>query len=283
MESLVVEGIGRGPEHAPVEVAAVESGVVLAGNVVDLRPLEPPGDLLKPLHPGRVLAGGLGVVGEVAREENDVRPGRESVDDLHRALERLRPQRAVPADVGVAELEDRERRRPLAVLPTELPRQLGSLGVAGEERSHRVERARAERDAGNRQELPPIHEAASPRASPEERPLHSARPGPGRRYSPARACPSTARRRAKCWNKMSLRPVWQVGDCPGVANGAHWPIRRTSSGSRRSSCRTSTPLTTLRAGSSGETPRPRTSPRKRCSGPIASSGAFAAATPAPGC
>src|SRR5262249_4608562 len=111
-----------------------------------------------PLHAGRVLAGLLAVVREVAREEDEVRPLGQGVDGRDGLLEGLRAQRigrAVEADVGVRELHEGEGARTLAVLLAEEVHQPSALAENG--RGEGEGRPRPERDPRDFQELASIH------------------------------------------------------------------------------------------------------------------------------
>jgi hypothetical protein len=103
-----------------------------------------------------VLAGLLGVVGEVAGEEDEVRLARQAVDGGHRLLERPIAVWTVETDVGVTELREGERGRSLARLRSEPARQLRRLCRAAQARPYGIQSAHSHRSAGDLQESPSV-------------------------------------------------------------------------------------------------------------------------------
>jgi hypothetical protein len=135
VDAAVIERVVRLAEVLAEQRAAVERGVVLARHVQPLRDLEARADLAELREAARVLRRVFAVVRQIAREEDEVRLLLQTVDQLDGALERLRAEgigRAAEADVRVAELHDRERRRRLAVAPSEEAREHRTLDGAGE-------------------------------------------------------------------------------------------------------------------------------------------------------
>src|SRR5204863_2335149 len=92
VNAAMIECIIRLAEELTVERPVIESCIVLAGNVHDLRRSQPAGDRLKGLHSLRMLAGRLRFVRQVAGEEHELRLRIETVDDVDRFLERLGPR-----------------------------------------------------------------------------------------------------------------------------------------------------------------------------------------------
>src|SRR5271155_4558879 len=99
-------------------VAAVESGVVLARHDLQLRAANLARDLLEQFEALGVLVRRIGVVGQIAGDYYQLGPVFQPIDGGDGALERLgaeRVGRSVESDVRVAQLNERKRRRSLAV------------------------------------------------------------------------------------------------------------------------------------------------------------------------
>ncbi len=109
VNSGVIEGVVALSHEFAVESAAVEAGIVLAGDVFHFADFHPLGDFEELLHALSVDVFVFGVVGEVPGKEDEVGRLREPVDQLHCALECLgaeRIGRAIESDVRVAELNE---------------------------------------------------------------------------------------------------------------------------------------------------------------------------------
>jgi len=82
-------------------------------------------DLLKLLHALDVDIAVLGIVGQIAGEQNKIGPLRQAIDHLHGAFEGSGPERirrAIEAYVCIAELNKRERGSQFRRLPCPGPR-----------------------------------------------------------------------------------------------------------------------------------------------------------------
>ena len=102
-----------------------------------------------------VLVGRVGVVGQIAGDDDQLRAIFQPIDSSDRALERLgaeRIGRPVESDVRVAQLDERKWRGRLAVELGESARDPFGTGVARKRGEDAVERADAERGAGDAQE-----------------------------------------------------------------------------------------------------------------------------------
>jgi hypothetical protein len=150
--SLVVEGVVRVPEGLAEELAAVQASIMLAGNGLDQRHLQPAGDLLEEPHPVGVLSRVLAVVRQVPGEEDEIGALREAVDLVHRLLERLGAEgvgRPRKPHVRVGELNEREGSRGFSILLAEQRRDSPAAGGGAEKRGHGEERTHPDRGAGD--------------------------------------------------------------------------------------------------------------------------------------
>src|SRR2546422_4450110 len=85
----MVEGIVTVAERVAEELPAVQPRIVLARHVANERRAQAPGDLLELAHAVGMLARILGVVRQIAGEENELRLARQAIDQFDRPLERL--------------------------------------------------------------------------------------------------------------------------------------------------------------------------------------------------
>ena len=92
-------------EEFAVEHAAVQGGVILAGDRVQRRRLQAGGDGLELAHPRRTSIAIARIVGEIAGEENQIGMLRGLIEQAHGVVEGGGPQRvrrSVEADVSIA-------------------------------------------------------------------------------------------------------------------------------------------------------------------------------------
>ena len=146
-------------EELAVEAAAIESGIVFAGDALDQRNVDPLRNFLKLLHALGVNVFVLGVVSEIAGKKDKVWPLWQGVDHFDGALERLGAKgigRAIEADVGVAQLDERKRRNFLAAGPAERGKHVADLAFGKGSRIGGVQHSDAERGAGNFEKRPAI-------------------------------------------------------------------------------------------------------------------------------
>src|SRR5262245_44439139 len=112
VDALVVERAAQGAEQLLVGLAAVQRGVVLAGQELQVEPPQSADDLLELPHPLAPLVVVVRRVREVAREDDEVGFERRLVDRPHDPLQRGRGLgvhgRVAEAPVGVGELEEEE-------------------------------------------------------------------------------------------------------------------------------------------------------------------------------
>ena len=160
-------------------------GVVLARHDLELCAANLARDLLEQLEALGVLVGRVGVVGQIAGDDDQLGAIFQPVDSSDGAFERLgaeRVGRSVESDVRVAQLNERERRGRLAVELGERARDPFGAGAARERGEYAVERADAEGSARDAQERSTIKfgfHQESPRA--DER-FHRARLGGWRKF-----------------------------------------------------------------------------------------------------
>ena len=119
MDSAVVKRVIGLLQEIPVQSAAIQPRIVLARNAFDQRHIQPPTDFEELLHAPGMDVFVFTVVGQVSGEQHQIGTLRQPVDHFHRTLKRFGSQgvgRAVEPYVRIAELNERERRHPLAVL-----------------------------------------------------------------------------------------------------------------------------------------------------------------------
>src|SRR5262252_7875447 len=113
MHAAVIERVMALAEEFTVECASVEARVMLAGNTLDQRHVDSFRDFLKLLHALNVNLAVLRVVRQVAGEKHEIRPLWQGVDHVDSPFEGScseRVGRAVEANMGIAELNEGERR-----------------------------------------------------------------------------------------------------------------------------------------------------------------------------
>ena len=123
---------------------------MLAGNGPDEWDLQPAGDLLKEPHAIGVFSRVFAVVRQVSGEEHEIGAIRQTVDEIHRLLERLgaeRVGRPRKAHVRVGQLCERKRGRLLSILLAKKRRDCAAVGGGAEKRGDLEERTHADRGA----------------------------------------------------------------------------------------------------------------------------------------
>src|SRR5262245_17467856 len=163
VDALVVERAAQGAEQLLVGLAAVQRGVVLAGQELQVEPPQSADDLLELPHPLAPLVVVVRRVREVAREDDEVGFERRLVDRPHDPLQRGRGLGVhggvAEAPVGVGELEEEE----VLVRGRAVPALLCARSAAAQ--------ARGEDDTASETEDPqeiatmmiPVHDCCSPR------------------------------------------------------------------------------------------------------------------------